>query len=279
MRNLIEFLYKNGIFIVFIALEVLCFRLVVEFNHRHTKIYQNTATAINGAINERMGAMFRYWKLDAVNDSLRAENAILREELVQRIARQASEPTFREMTVDTASIRYTVIPASVIQNSISKRNNYITLDRGSRHGIAKGMGVASEDSPVGIVVAASDRFSRVMSVLHSNAMLSATIKGKGYFGSLLWRGFNPTKMHLDAVPKHAQLYVGDTVVTSGYSQIFPPDLFVGTIDTFWLPRGSNFYNVVVTLGVDMSNLRSAYVFENEAGEEIEYLENLTGDEE
>ena len=139
------------------------------------------------------------------------------------------------------------------------------------------MGVGSGDSPIGIVVGASRNFSRVMSVLHANATISAAVKDKGYFGSLLWRGFNPGRMQLDAIPKHAQLQIGDTVVTSGYSQVFPPDLLIGTIDSFWLPRGSNFYRIEVSLHTDMSKLRSAYVYSNIYADEIKTLENTAED--
>ena len=280
MRNLIEFLFRNGVFLVFIGLEVLCFRLVVRHNQEQSEIYHSTSAAINGAINKRLGSISRYWKLNSVNDSLRIENARLKEELIRRIATRATtSPAPGIASDDSVRVAYEVIPTRVLQNSIGSRNNYITLDKGRIDGIAEGMGVASSNCPVGIVVGVSKRFSRVMSILHGNTMLSATIKGKGYFGSLVWRGFNPRKMELEAVPKHARLYVGDTVVTSGYSQIFPPDLVIGTIDTFWLPRGSNFYNVVVTLNGDLGNLQTAYVYSNYQKQELEQLENLSLDAE
>jgi len=180
--------------------------------------------------------------------------------------------------LDSTIHRFGIKPTRVIHNSIGLRNNYITLDGGSQYDILPGLGVITDKGPIGIVVASTRRFAKVMSLLHSNMMLSASIKSKGYFGSLVWRSANPMLMELDALPKHAQIQVGDTVVTSGYSKIFPPGLQIGKIDTFWLPEGSNFYRTRVLLDVDLSSLHSAYVILNYSLKEQESLETTGSDE-
>lgn len=270
MQNLIKFLARNGVFLVFLALEFLCFNLVIRNNQKQSEIYHNASLYMTSALQKRASSISDFWDLRRINDSLRVENSQLRSELINRIAGQSAAG----VNYKSNRTRFDVIPARVIQNSIGKRNNYFTLDRGAAAGISPGMGVVSDDGPVGIVVAATPGFSRVMSILHSNTMLSASIRSKGYFGSLVWRSANPRRMELDAIPKHAQMRVGDTVVTSGYSKLFPPDVIVGTIDTFWLPRGSNFYRARVLLNVDMAVLHSAYVIEDIAGEELDSLQTI-----
>ena len=274
MQNLFAFLVRHGVFLLFLGLEVLCFNLVVNTNQRQAEIYHNTSTTMTAALNKQVSGIVDYWSLQGVNDSLRNENANLRQRLYNSVGKAPTPNAIPDSTIH----RYKVQSATVIQNSIRLRNNYITLDRGSNSGIGKGMGVVNDKGPVGIVVATTQRFSKVMSLLHSNTMISASIKSKGYFGSLVWHSTNPKLMELGALPKHAQIQIGDTVVTSGYSKIFPSDLLIGTIDTFWLPTGSNFYTARVNLNVDLSSLFSAYVILNYSVEEQESLETSGNDE-
>ena len=269
MQNLIEFLARNGVFLIFIGLEVLCFNLVINNNQNQAEIYHNTSSRFTAAMQKRVSEAFDFLDLRRINDSLRVENASLREDLINRIARTPSVDEIITYSGD----RYSVIPTNVIQNSIGLRNNYITLDRGRDSGIRKGMGVVDSKGPIGIVVAATPKFAKVMSLLHSNSMISASIRSKGYFGSLVWKSADPRIMELDAVPKHAPLAIGDTVITSGYSKLFPPDLIIGRIDTFWLPRGSNFYRARVALEVEMADLHNAYVIDDRAQIQLDSLEN------
>ncbi len=274
MQNLFAFLVRHGVFLLFLGLEVLCFNLVVNNNHRQSEIHHNTSTVVTAALNKQVSGLIHFLNLQDVNDSLRIENAALQEQLFNR----AISKDRTSSGLDSAVQRFGIIPTRVIHNSIGLRNNYITLNHGSDNGIVPGMGVITDKGPIGIVVASTRSFAKVMSLLHSNTMLSGSIKTKGYFGSLVWRSANPKLMELDALPKHAQIQVGDTVVTSGYSKIFPPGLLVGKIDTFWLPEGSNFYRTRVLLDADLSSLQSAYVILNYSLKEQESLETTTSDE-
>ena len=243
MQNLLAFLARNGVFLVFIGLEIICFNLVINNNQRQKQIYHETSMAFSAGIQKRVASLTDYWALGSVNDSLRNENARLRQDVLNK--KLAASPT--RGSRGQAFNRFDVIPTSVIQNSVGLRNNYITLDKGSSDGIHPGMGVLALHGPIGIVVATTPRYSKVMSLLHSNSAISASLRSKGHFGSLRWRNADPRIMELDAIPKHAQMMIGDTVVTSGYSKIFPSDIMIGIVDTFWLPRGSNFYRARVKL--------------------------------
>jgi len=270
MQNLLEFLSRNGVFLVFIGLEILCFNLVIRNNQRQSEIYHEATMALSASMQKRVSSITDYWALGSVNDSLRMENARLRQDLLNNRTGRTSSPSVGH----DPFARFQTIPANVIQNSVGLRNNYITLDKGRRQGIEPGMGVLSLHGPVGIVVAATREYSKVLSLLHSNSSISAALHSKGHFGSLKWRTADPRIMELDAIPKHAQLMVGDTVVTSGYSSIFPPDIMIGIVDTFWLPRGSNFYRARVRISNDMSSLHSAYVISDLSKPELDSLAKI-----
>ncbi|MDX1406625.1 MAG: rod shape-determining protein MreC [Saprospiraceae bacterium] len=267
MQSLLQFLFRNGVVFLFLLLEALCIYLVVQTNEKQNDIYHKSANLIATTLSKQVESFETYWKLRSTNDSLLAENAVLREQLYNlRSSGSIAVPG------DTS---YQVIPANVIKNSILSRNNYMTIDAGTVNGVEKGMGVISEDGPVGVVVSTTRRYATLMSLLHSNAMISAAIRNKGYFGSLVWRTANPTRMQLDAIPKHANIAIGDTVVTSGYSHLFPPDILVGVVENFKLEGGDNFFDVTVRLQADISKVRNVYVIRNWHFEEQISLETET----
>jgi rod shape-determining protein MreC len=167
---------------------------------------------------------------------------------------------------------FRIVEARVINNSIISRNNTLTINRGKSHGITPGMGVIGSNGIVGIIKSASKNFSVVLSLLHSDTRISASIRRNNFFGSLIWTGNNPKIMHLEAIPKHADLVLGDTVQTSGYSHIFPEGIIIGHIHDVSLESGNNFYTIEVALNNDLSNVHYVYVVEMRKLKEIRQLE-------
>lgn len=276
MQNLIQFLLRHGVFFLFLLLEALCFYLVVKTNQKQSDILLVSSNVLVGKIYARMDGILEYWHLSEKVDSLSAENARLKRMIYS--ARAADGPVVN-YPLDSALLPlYTVIPAHVINNSVSSIKNYLTLDKGSRHGLKPGMGVIDDSGIVGVVSNVSSSFARVLSILHSDAMISASIKRNHYFGSLVWKGFNPRRMYLEAIPKHAEIFVGDTVVTSGFSEIFPSGILIGVVEGFRIETGSNFYTVSVRLFNDLSNIQQAYAIDNALKEEKEELEEQSDHE-
>jgi len=134
------------------------------------------------------------------------------------------------------------------------------------------MGVISSKGVVGIIKNVSDHFSSVMSVLHEKNKLSAKIKKSGYYGSLVWEGNNYREAELKDIPNHVKLAIGDTIVTSGYSSIFPENILIGTVKEFDLPKGNNFYNIKIEFTEDYKNLSHVYIVRSLLKEEKEKLE-------
>ena len=271
MQNLLQFLFKNGAFFLFLILESFCLFLIVRANQHQRTIFLHSSQMISDKLNDEFDAFLDYWQLNQIADSLANENARLKTALYNRTS--LAGPT---SVVDSAG--FEIVVAKVINNSIAQSNNYITIDKGTRHGLEKGMGVISADGPVGIITDCQGRYSRVISLLNRDTRISTSIRRNNYFGTLYWHGFNPRMMRLGAIPKHADLQVGDTVQTSGYSYIFPPEIMIGTIDTFWLDRGSNFHTIKVRLENDLSKLDYVYVIRNTAKKAQESLANPPADE-
>lgn len=268
MQNLLQFLLRTGALFLFIGLELICFSLIIRKNPHQRELYFQYSSVVTGKVSARFQSFIDYWSLREVSDSLLNENARLRHQLYKTsLGRPGSS------YIDSARL-YQIIPARVIKNSINSRNNYLMLDRGSDAGVRRGMGVLHDDGPVGIVIATSRRFSKVLSILHSEAMVSAAIKRNGYFGSLVWQSTNPRIMRLEAVPKHALIEIGDTVVTSGQSVVFPGDVMIGVIDTFWIQRGSSFYSIDVALNLDISRISHAYVADFTWAAELDSIDQI-----
>jgi len=278
MRNLISFLIRHNAFFIFLVLEVISFSWIVSRgDNGQQQVWLSTSNNISGYFNEKYSNVRKYWGLPEENLSLQKENAELRAKLRREKYSHV---------LDTSSIedemyeqRYRYIPALVVNNSTNQQNNYITLNRGSMHGIKANSAVVSGNGIVGIVVKTSKRYSTVLSLLHRDTRVSAMIKRNGFFGSLIWLSENSSKnMTLDAIPRHADIAVNDTIITSGYSSIFPEGIMIGVIDTFRFEGGSNFYTIDVKLNTEMNKIRSVYVVDDYLKEEQLELEKETKDE-
>jgi rod shape-determining protein MreC len=202
------------------------------------------------------------------------ENNLLHNQLDQYKQMTMNQPV---LSATTTGRKYTYTQARIINNSVNRQYNYITLNRGKNHGIRPEMAVISSQGIVGMVYSASGNFSTVISVLNRDFRLSAKIKKNNYFGSLSWDGNNPRTAILSEIPYHVNIQKGDTIVTSGYSTIFPEGILVGTVTSFEVEE-SNFFRIEVELSVDFNQLNWVYVIRNLLEEEQNHLEEtLTND--
>lgn len=275
MYNLLAVIFRYSGIITFLLLESVCMYLAVQYNKKQQATYINSANIFSGAIYQRFDKLMKYNELSNTNDSLSAENAILYARLGNA---QFSEFLVRDSVVVKDSLskvkqRYTYIGAAVINNSVSAMNNFMTLNRGSKHGIVPGMGVITRRGVVGIVRNVSTNFSQVISILHQQSKISASLKKSDYFGSLVWRKVNdPQRVTLESLPKHADIAVSDTIQTSGFSYIFPEGIPVGTVENFRVEPGRNNYSADVRLFEDISKLRYVYIVNHLFRKEQETLE-------
>ena len=274
MRNLIRFILNNHFVILFIIFEIVALTLVFQNNHYQNAYAFNLARNISGNIDSRIFAFRQYLHLHEVNRILLEENSRLRNSLLS--SNKLMIPASGDIQSDKAwEQQYNFIPARVISNSVNKQNNFISIDKGSNHGIGPDMAVISSEGIVGIVIGVSPNFSTIIPVLNIDLRISSKLKESGYFGSLHWDGRDPGIAILSDIPHHVTMNVGDTIVTSGFSAIFPEGILTGTIDDYEI-IGGNFYNVTVRLSTDFRKLNHAYVIESLFREELFELEEKTG---
>ncbi len=262
-------------FLLFLLLEVLSIFLVVQKNTFHHGQFIGVTRSIQGFFYERFGNWGTYLSLRQVNDELHKENTLLRNRLDELQKRQGSSSAPGNDSIPGRLFSY--IPAVVINNSTNKQFNIITIDKGRNHGIEPEMAVISPRGVVGIVSGVSGNYSTVLPVINRNFRLSAKIRRNGYFGSLSWPGSDYREAILEEIPFHVDILPRDTIVTSGYSAIFPEGIPVGTVKDFEVVEG-NFYTINVELFTDFKNLTHVYVIRNLLREEQLELERISGND-
>ncbi|MEM9546315.1 MAG: rod shape-determining protein MreC [Bacteroidota bacterium] len=266
MQNILLLFARFGSHITYIFFTIISFFLIVNYNQTQKSIFINSSNYYANKLDGKTSKWQSYLSLQEVNDSLAVHNASLMERFINI---EVPTPTYPD-----TSIQFSVLPTNVIRNTYHLRNNHMTLNVGTNQGITKDMGVISESGILGIVRDVSKRFSHVISVLNSQTRISCSVKSHAYPGNLIWKDMNPDFMHLESIPKHVDIAIGDTVVTNGFSTIFPPNILVGTIASFKVERGSSNYSIKVKLANNIPNSQVAYVIKNNFAEEQKKLENL-----
>lgn len=251
---------------MFLALEFISFVLIVSFNNYQRVSFFNSSNNLAGTIYEKFSNLDDYFSLSRTNARLAAENASLRKQLQAQIMKQDQSPRMRPDTVDAPEYIFT--SAKVISNSTNKQFNYITLNKGSRHGIRQDMGIINDQGVVGVITNVSPNYSTGLSLLNRRLSIPAKIKKNNYFGALVWDGEHYNTADLKEIPFHIIVNVGDTVETSGYSNIFPEGIMIGTIKKFDVESGTNFYNIKVELATNFKTLKYVEVVQNTKRDEL-----------
>ena len=260
MQNLVYFLLRYGHILLFIGLELTALSMVVRYNDTQQNTFHTASNDMTGWINEKFSSITGYFGLARVSRELAHENAELRKQLPNF---QLSTSTLSQEVDDSLNEqKYQLIEAKVISNSIASLDNFITLNKGTNDGIAKGMGVMTENGIVGIVTSVTSRYAQVISLLNRSFRASVKVKDSNFFGYLEWTGGNPLVARMRDVPKHATIAEGDIVASSGYSALFPEDIIVGRIRQLDITDGSNFYDIDIDLTEDLSSLHYVYVIRN-----------------
>lgn len=270
MRNLLEFLAKYNHWFVFLILEVVSMVLLFQYNSYQGSAWFSSANAVTGKLYEWDANMETFFSLTKVNQELTQRNAYLEQE-VQKLSDSLVSVT-KDSSIyhrdQFALLRnYRLIPAKVVANSVDKPGNLMTIDKGSADGIHKDMGVISGTGVVGIVYLVAEHYAIVIPVLNTKSNISCMIQNRGYFGYLRWKGGVSDLAYLEEVPRHAHFKLGDYVVTSGYSAVFPPGVRVGRILHVFNSADGLSYRVQLRLSTDFARLRDVCVIDDAAMKE------------
>lgn len=263
MKNLIAFLAKYHHWFLFVLLEVASGVLLFQYNSYQSSAWFTSANYVVGKVYQADAAIRAFFSLTRVNEELTLRNFYL-ERQVEQLRR-----LYGDMTQDTTVLerqeleflsRYKLIPAKVVSNSLDKRENLITIDKGRADGVQTDMGVACGNGIVGVVYLVSDHYSVIIPVLNvSSSRISCSIRGRGYFGYLRWYGGDPAIAYVEDIPRHAKFKRGDWIETSGYSSIFPPGVLVGKVGTIYNSPDGLSYRLKVHLTTDFGRLRDVCV--------------------
>lgn len=276
MQQIINFFIKNSTKLLFLLLLVISFGLIIQTHSFHQSSFISSANGVTGYVYENVNDFKEYMHLKTENDALVLENALLKSVVYNSTSEQDSVEIRKHIPVE--SQEFSIIVAKVIRNSFNTKDNYLTIKGGSKHGIEKNMAVINSNGVLGIIEKTSPNYSTVQSILNVKSKINAKIKGSNHFGTLEWDGKNTGYVHLSDIPRLAEIYKGDTIVTGGISTIFPENIPIGVIDKAYTNETSNYYTISVRLFNDMTNLGYIYIIKNKDIEEINQLEAETTNE-
>ncbi len=262
MGFLIRLFSKNGLFLFFLFLQLTAVTLIFSRNSMQQSFLAAQTTAFNAWVSGYIDQGTSYLRLKQINEDLVAQNKALMAEIYGKDS--AGNPHFRRVTDTIGGGQiYTFVDADIVNNSITRNDNYFTIDRGKRHGVFPKMGVIAPNGIAGIVVNTTKNYALVQSVLSVNKIkINAALKNTGYFGTLTWKGDNSRTMHLADIPKYVPLKVGDTVLTDGKSSIFPQGIMIGKVAGYEVDSKTGYWDISVELNQKMGNLQKVFVVRN-----------------
>lgn len=271
MRTLLRFIQKYSNLLLFLLLETIAVTFMIQGSSYQRSKLIGLNRELTGFVYSRVDGAREYLSLKQVNQNLAEENMELRNRL-DLLAGKVDTTLVISKSLD--AYRYFYVPSRVVHNSVYKQYNFITLDKGKKDGVFKDMGVISDQGLVGIVLESSKNFATVIPILNRDFRLSVKIKSNNYAGILQWEGDSPLYAMLSEIPFHVNITEGDTILSSGFSSIFPEGLEVGQIESFVLEKG-NFYDIRVRLSTDFQRLYHVNVIRNFRQEEQLNLEDQT----
>lgn len=275
MHNLLHLIIKYSAWIVFIIYVAISCSLLVNDNPYQHSLFLTSANSLSAGIYKGANNVSSYFNLREINYDLQRNNAELEKQVLNLKAQLQKFSDSRlsdSSAVSPVLNRYNFYIARVINNSVTKPHNYITIDKGAADGVKPEMGVVDQNGIVGIVNVVGPHSARVISFLNTSLKISCKIKRSQQVGSLKWDGLTPMTAILEELPRHATFTRGDTVVTSGYSTTFPEGVPVGVVLGVMKDYDENFFALRVKLFTDFSTLSTVRVIEDIMKDELSELE-------
>ena len=268
MRNLLDFLIKYHHWFVFILLEVTSGVLLFQYNSYQGSVWLSSSNAIVGKIYEWESGLLQYFSFREANEQLTMRNFYL-ERQVDQLRRLYADLTKDTTVMERNELKflsqYQLIPAKVMDNSVNRIDNLMTIDKGRADGVEVDMGVACGNGAVGVVYLTSEHYSVVIPLLNAtSSRISCSIRNRDYFGYLHWYGGDPSVAYVEDVPRHAKFKLGEWVVTSGFSTIFPSGVLVGKIEKAYNSSDGLSYKLKVRLSTDFGRVRDVCVISDKS---------------
>ena len=271
MRKLIAFFERFRVFLFFAFLQIIALSLYITFLSFPRFQFLTSANAVSGQLYSWEHDLTKHFNLSNENSKLQDENIALRAQLPKSLYKlnngtiKIKDSVYRQ--------QYEYIPGEVINSTVTKRNNYFTINIGEKHGVKRLMGVFSPNGVVGVIHSTSEHYSIVKSVLTKDINIDVTIEPIGLFGLLKWDGRHPTRGNIAGISNDLKIPRGSKVLTRGGSGIFPKGLMVGTVDAVYAIEGEALWDVVITYSEEYRTMQRIYVIKNHMLEEQHQIEN------
>ncbi|MDR0728613.1 MAG: rod shape-determining protein MreC [Prevotellaceae bacterium] len=270
MNTFYRLFLRLRVFLVFLVLEIIALALLSNSSYFQQAAIVENIRLVKARVDGIWDNWTYYFSLKKSNEQLALENTELRNRL-QYYQEKSNAPIEATVTDSADAPVYSYVSARIVANNVNTLHNYMMLNVGSRQGIEPDMGVIVHNGIVGLVVTAYEHYSLVKSLLNVNWQVSAKLAGNGFFGSLYWDGKNDREMILTEIPQHVTVHVGDTVISSGLSSIFPSDIPIGTVHSYRV-KGGNFYEITVSLFIDFRKIYAVNVVKHLYRDEWKTLE-------
>ena len=266
MQNLLRFIRMYNVLIIFLLLQGYSINLYLNNNTFQNNILIEKTSNYTGKVYDFSNNIKEYFQLKNINNQLMSENSKLNNLYSKNKINYLS---------DEKDFNY--LSAKVINNSIYKRNNYLTINKGKKHGIKDGMGVISTNGVIGIVHSTSENYALIISILNKQSAISICLKKQNNYGSLKWNGFNYREANVESIPNHVKITLGDTIITNGYSTIFPSEINIGTIKSYNTNNKTGNQDIIIDLFTDFNNIKYVYIVKSQNSREQLKLELLNND--
>ena len=273
MGFLLRLFSKNGLLMFFIFLQIIALALIFTRNSMQKSWMAAQVTAFNSFVSGYIDEGASYLQLKQTNQKLVEQNKALMKQVYGKDA--SNIPMFRKVhdTIGGGQI-YTFVDGEIVYNTINRKDNYFTINRGKRDGVLPKMGVMAPNGIAGIVINTTNSYALVQSVLSvSKIKINASLKKSGNFGTLTWNGDNSRIMHLSEIPKYVSVKIGDTIVTDGKSSLFPKGVMIGTIAGYQVDPKTGYWDISVELSEKMGTLSTIYVVKNLKKAEVKKIED------
>ena len=266
MQRLLDFLYKQREIGLFLGLEFLCAWLLINYNNRYNASFLNSSNEAAASLIQTSDQVNEYFNLTEVNEQLMLENERLSQEL-------KSLRTDKRSFQDTLN-QYQIIGATVINNTYNRSANFITVSAGKKDSVEVGMGAIGSFGVVGQVKSVTGNYATIYSLLHPNVLISSKVKRTETQCTVQWDQVSFQSASLKYIPRHIDLKEGDSIVTSGFNSVFPPDILVGIVKEKNLEEHMTFYEARIQLATDFTSLNQVFLIKDELKMEKDSLEQL-----
>lgn len=273
MKEIIKLILKYHFTIIFVLLEFLSFSLIVLHNNYQRTVFSGYTASFLSGISSTVSDIDDYFYLRETNEKLVVENTNLRNQVeeLKTLCRWYAMDTLWN-PVDSMEVNYVFKTADIVNAGVNKTKNYMTIDKGAADGVHPEMAVCSSDGVIGVVEKVSRHYAKVLPLINTNLRISAKIKKNGYYGSLQWDGEDYRYSYLNDIPFHVSAEIGDTIVTSGFSSIFPENELIGFVESV-NRETANFLTIKVKLATDFKRISDIYVITHTRRQEKQQLEN------